>query len=172
MLRKLTVVAGLLAVGIFASAAQAADAKIAFVNITTIMQQAPQTEAIRAELGKELLPKKEKVEAKQTELQKLGEALSKKGADKITDAEKEQFGKLRQELGQMMQEYQETVNKRQNEELGAFQNIILREVQTYARENGYSLVVSEGVLYASPAVDITAQIMQRLQDAAKADSGK
>ena len=172
MLRKLTVVAGLLAMGMFAGVAQAADVKIAYVNIATILQQAPQTEAIRVELEKELMPKKEEVEAKQAELQKLGETLSKKDADKISDAEKEQYGKLRQEFGQMMQEYQQTVNKRKNEELGGFQNTVLREVQTYARENGYSLVVSEGVLYASPTVDITAQILARLQDAAKADSGK
>lgn len=172
MLRKLIIVAGFLAVGLFAGAAQAADTKIAYVNVATILQQAPQAEAIRAELEKELLPKKEKVEAKQTELQKLGDALRKKGADKITDAEKEQFGKLRQELGQMMQEYQQIANKRQSEELSTFQNTVLREVQTFARENGYTLVVSEGVLYASPTVDITAQIMVRLQDAAKADSGK
>lgn len=150
----------------------AADTKIAYVNITTILQQAPQTETIRTALEKELTPKKKEVEAKQAELQKLGETLSKKGTDKITDAEKEQFSKLRQEYGQMVQEYQQIANKRQNEELGTFQNTILREVQTYARENGYSLVIGEGVMYASPTVDITAQILARLQDAAKAASGK
>jgi outer membrane protein len=51
---------------------------------------------------------------------------------------------------------------RRNEALGQLQRTVLQEVQTYAKGAGLDVVVADA-LYASPAVDITAQVLAALQ---------
>ncbi len=60
-------------------------------------------------------------------------------------------------------ELQEDLNLRRNEEVGRMQRALLMEVQAYARANGFQLVVSEGVLFATEAVDITPQVIAALK---------
>jgi outer membrane protein len=57
---------------------------------------------------------------------------------------------------------------RRNEEVGRMQRALLMEVQAYAKANGYQLVVSEGVLYAAEAMDITPQVVAALKAKAPA----
>jgi outer membrane protein len=65
-------------------------------------------------------------------------------------------------------ELQEDLNMRRNEEVGRMQRALLMEVQSYAKANGYQLVVSEGVLYAAEALDITPQVVAALKAKAPA----
>lgn len=64
----------------------------------------------------------------------------------------------------------EDLNVRRNEALGQLQRTVLQEVQTYAKSAGLDVVVADA-LYASPAVDITNQVLSALQ-ARKGTSGK
>ena len=63
------------------------------------------------------------------------------------------------------------MNLRRNEALRQLQGELLREVQTYATQQGFDLVVAEGVVYASDAIDITAQVLEGLKAAFGAPSG-
>ncbi len=45
-------------------------------------------------------------------------------------------------------EFVEDLNVRRNEELGRLQTTLLTEVQTYAKAQGFDLVIGDGVLYA------------------------
>jgi outer membrane protein len=65
-------------------------------------------------------------------------------------------------------ELQEDLNLRRNEEVGKMQRSLLQEVQAYARTNGYQLIVSEGVLFATEAVDITPQVVAAIKAKAPA----
>jgi outer membrane protein len=59
-------------------------------------------------------------------------------------------------------ELREDLNIRQNEEIAELNRLIVTEVQTYARNEGYDLILYEAV-YASEAVDITAAVLAALQ---------
>ena len=67
------------------------------------------------------------------------------------------------DLARRFNELQEDANLRRNEEFAKVQRSLLQEVQTYARANGFDLIVSDGVLFASPAVDVTAQVVAALK---------
>jgi Skp family chaperone for outer membrane proteins len=54
-------------------------------------------------------------------------------------------------------------NARQNEELSKLQKMLVEEVQTYAQAQKFDLVLAEGVIYTSPTLDITPQILAALQ---------
>ena len=52
---------------------------------------------------------------------------------------------------------------RQNESLGNLQRSLLKEVQDYAQAQGYDLVVGDGVLFASTAVNITEEVLRTVE---------
>jgi outer membrane protein len=53
--------------------------------------------------------------------------------------------------------------------LGNIQRALLKEVQDYAQQQGFDLVVGDGVLYASDSVNITAQVLAAMESNFKAE---
>ena len=41
--------------------------------------------------------------------------------------------------------------------------MVVREVQAYAKEGGFDLVIGAGVIWASPTTDMTAAVLKRLE---------
>jgi outer membrane protein len=77
---------------------------------------------------------------------------------------------LQREVTRLQQEIGEDFNLRRNEELGALQRSIFKEVQDYAVQEGYDLVVGDGVLFASGSVNITEQVLRALESSFQATS--
>ncbi|MGH9563590.1 MAG: hypothetical protein ACRD3S_19225, partial [Terracidiphilus sp.] len=46
-----------------------------------------------------------------------------------------------------------------NEEIGKVQRYLVTEIQGYASAQGFDLVLGEGVFYAKPMFDITANVL-------------
>ena len=74
-----------------------------------------------------------------------------------------QLRDLQREVARLQTEFQEDLNLRQNEELGNLQRSILAEVQLYAQTQGFDLVVGDGVLFASTAVNITDEVLRAIE---------
>jgi outer membrane protein len=70
---------------------------------------------------------------------------------------------LQREVARLQTEFREDLNLRQNEELGLLQRSLLKEVQDYAAQEGYDLVVGDGVLFASTAVNITEEVLRAVE---------
>ena len=70
------------------------------------------------------------------------------------------------ELARKQNEFLEDLNVRRNEALGQLQRAVVQEIQTYAKTAGYDIVVADA-LYASPALDITTQVLAALQSRGK-----
>ena len=47
--------------------------------------------------------------------------------------------------------------------LGALQQALLKEIQDYAAREGYDLIVGDGVLYVSNAVNITEEVLRAVE---------
>ncbi len=60
-------------------------------------------------------------------------------------------------------ELQDDFNARKNEEMSRLQRILIEEVRTYAKAQGFDLVIADGVIYSTPTLDITPQILSALQ---------
>ena len=58
---------------------------------------------------------------------------------------------------------EDRLNTRRNEEMQKLNRAVLEEVQKYAQANGFDLILADGVLYATAALDITAPVLQALQ---------
>ncbi len=145
--------------------------KIGFVNFGRLLEESPQAKAAQAALEAEFLPRQRDVAAQRKTLQEKVDKLQKEAAvmseaDRLR-AEREARD-LELNVNRRFNELQEDLNLRRNEEVGKMQRSLLQEVQTYARANGYQLIVSEGVLFAAEGVDITPQVVAAIKGKAPA----
>jgi outer membrane protein len=159
-------VAGLVFVFAFSMSAQAQELKIGVVNIPALMEQAPQARVALAALDEEFKPRQREIVARQTELQELNEKVQRDlavmGETERRNSEKE-LRDLQREVTRLQTEFREDLNLRRNEELGNLQRSLLKEVQDYAQASGYDLVVGDGVLFASSAVNITENVLRAME---------
>ena len=158
---------GMALIGAFAFPAAAQQAlKIGVVNIPVLMERAPQTKAAMDALQEEFAPRQREFLAKQKEYEDLAAKVQKDiavmGETERRNAEKN-LRDLQREVSRLQTEFREDLNLRQNEELGILQRSILKEVQDYAQQEGYDLVVGDGVLFASTAVNITEEVLRAVE---------
>jgi outer membrane protein len=74
----------------------------------------------------------------------------------------------RRDLKREDDEFREDLNFRRNEEMAKIQNEIVSAIQAVAKENSFDLVLSDGVIFASPKIDMTDLVLQHLnKNAAK-----
>ena len=150
----------------FSLPAAAQDIKIGVVNLPLLMDRAPQTKAAMDALQEEFAPRQREFLAKQKEYEDFA-AKVQKDASVMDDTERRNAEKtlrdLQREVTRLQTEFREDLNLRQNEELGILQRSILKEVQDYAQAEGYDLVVGDGVLFASNAVNITEEVLRAVE---------
>lgn len=146
--------------------AMAQEIKIGVVSIPVLMERAPQTKVAMEALTEEFAPRQREVVAKQTELEELNEKVNRDfdvmGETERRNAERD-LRELRREVTRLQNEFREDLNLRRNEELGKLQQSLLKEVQEYAQTTGYDLVVGDGVLYASTAMNITELVLRAIE---------
>lgn len=146
--------------------ASAQELKIGVVNIPLLMQRAPQTKAAMDALQEEFAPRQREILAKQKEYEDLGTKFQKDaavmGETERRNMEKE-LRDLQREVTRLQNEFQEDLNLRQNEETSNLQVALLQEIQAYAAQESYDLLVGDGVLFASEAVNITEQVLRAVE---------
>lgn len=171
--RGLAVVA-LLAVTSLAQA-QAQGIKVGVVSFGRLLDEAPQSVASQRALQEEFAPRQREFEAKKKEYENLAEKTQKDlavmGETERRNAEKD-LRDLQRELTRLQNEFQEDLNLRQNEEYGLLQRAMLKEVQDYAQQQGYDLIVGDGVLYVNSAVNITDEVLRAVEANYQASSAR
>lgn len=152
--------------------ANAQQLKIGFVNVGRLIAESPQAASAMESLQQEFAPRQREVIALQNKFKEQQEQIQRDlevmGPDERRNAERD-LRKEERELARIQQEFTEDINLRRNEELGKLQRELLSEVQTFSRQAGYDLVVSDGVLFASEAIDITEQVLSGLKSAFEAN---
>ena len=166
---------GLALVGAFALPAAAQEVKIGVVNVPQLMDGAPQTKAVMDALQEEFAPRQREFLAKQKELEELAAKVQKDVAvmgESERRAAQDNLRDLQREVTRLQQEFREDLDRRQNEELAQLQRLLLQEVQDYAQSQGYDLVVGDGVLFASTAVNITDAVLLAVEERFQAQSSR
>lgn len=177
--RKTSIVVLLAALCLPFGTALGADLKIGFVDAGKVSSKAPQAEAARAKLQKEFAPRDRDIAAQQKEVQKLEDKLQRDGAVMSQDQRDELQHKIvsmKRDVRRSQDEFRDDFNMRRNEELSKLQRRIVEVIDQLAKEKGFDLIVSDGVIFASDRINITDMVLQRLQQEYKAsqkgDKGK
>lgn len=157
---------GMMLVVVFAIPAAAQELKVGVVNVPLLMDRAPQTKAAMDALEEEFAPRQREILAKQTEYQDLSEKVQRDvavmGETERRNAERD-LRELQREVQRLQTEFREDLNLRRNEELGNLQRALLKEVQEYAQTAGFDLIVGDGVLYASNAINVTELVLRAVE---------
>ena len=156
----------LFALATFAASVSAADYKIGVVNAVRVLEAAPQADAARKKLEKEFASRDRELVAAQKSLKGLEDRMVKDGAI-MSDTERSRLERdivnKRRELKRDQEEFREDVNFRRNEEFGKIQRDIVEAIREVAKSQKFDLVLGEGVIFASKAVDITDSVINHLK---------
>ncbi len=159
----------------FALPAAAQDMKIGVVSLQALIERAPQTKSAMDALQEEFAPRQRELVAKQKEYEELAAKAQKDfavmGETERRNAEKD-LRDLQREVTRLQNELREDLNLRQNEEYGLLQRAMLKEVQDYAQQQGYDLIVGDGVLFVSNSVNITEEVLRAVEANYQATSAR
>jgi len=146
--------------------ASQAELKIGFVNVAKVLEKAPQAAKAKSRLETEFSPRDKALVSQQKEIKTLEEKLSRDsavmGEEERHRVEKDILDKKR-EAARAQQEFSEDFNMRRNEELGNLQKRIVEAVRALAKEEHFDLLLTDGVIYADDAIDVTARVQQKLE---------
>ena len=151
-----------------------AEAKIAVVNWSRLLEEAPQAKAAMAALQEEFQPRQKEIVQQQKDLKAKEDKLNRDGAVMAENERRNAEKDLREgqrDLQRKQNEWVEDLNLRRNEEIGKLQRSLQTEVEAFARTSGFDLIIGEGVLYRNESLDITAQVLTALQSRYKATGG-
>ncbi|MEE9424836.1 MAG: OmpH family outer membrane protein [Methylococcales bacterium] len=155
----------ILLLGLTAYSVNAEEMKIGFVNVPRILEGAPQAAQAKKDLEKEFAPRDKKLVAMQKQLQKLEEKMQKDG-DVMSQSEQQKMEReaisLKRDAKRAQEEFREDFNIRRNEELAKLQKVVFEAIQALAKEKNFDLLVTDGVVFASERVDVTAEIEAKL----------
>ena len=147
------------------SALIAEDYKIGVVNQLQLMENAPQTQTMKALLQKEFEPMdrelvvmQKKLKEDQDKLQKDQAIMSESQSSKL----QRDIITQQRELKRKQDEFTEDLTFRRNEELAKVQQEIIVAIQAVAQENNFDIVLYDGVIHASPKVNITQKVIDYL----------
>jgi outer membrane protein len=162
-----------LAVGMLAAQAAAAEIKVGFVDVRKVMELAPQSEEARNSIEKEFAPRDRELLQLQKEVRSLEDRLVKNAAV-LSEVERQRketdIRASKRELRRAQDEFREDLNLRRSQELSKIQQTAREVIQKFAKAEKYDLIVSEGVVFAGKRVDITDKILERLRADFKSSS--
>jgi outer membrane protein len=165
--RSVIVLLSMAATAAIAPLAGAAEAKIGVVSIQRLANESPQAKAANDAIRAEFAPKEREIQTQGATLKAREDRLTKDGAT-MTEvqraaAEKELRDGYR-ELQLKQTTVQDDFNARRNEEQSKLNRVLLEEVQNFAKAQNYDLILADGVLFATPALDVTGPVLQALQN--------
>jgi len=157
-----------LSASVLAATAPAAsvEMKIAVVDYGKLMEESPQAKAVSDALRNEFTPRQRDLQAQQASVKTREDRLQKDAATMTPDQRARADKDLRdgaRDFARKQSELQDDFNARKNEEMSRLQRILIEEVRTYAKAQGFDLVIADGVIYSTPTLDITPQILSALQ---------
>ncbi len=156
----------LLLIGVVTSAN--AELKVGVYDQFVVLRNLPLLQAESDRLKAEFEPTEREISEKTEALNALQESIN-SGRGTLSEVElrslSQEFQSKRRDLQLLVEDSQHLAKARRNEVVIAVQKMIEQEVRNIAKEEGYDLILHSGVLHASPAVDITQKVLQRLSQA-------
>jgi outer membrane protein len=153
--------------------AQSSPGKIGVLHVYTAITQNAEGKQAMADFEKKATAKKEELEKKNNEIQELQKQLQSQARTLNDDSRAalvKSIDSKTTELQRGTDDAQKEFGQMQNEILGRIGNKIGPLVQQYAKENNFTIIVDSSnqnsqLIYADPAIDITEDIIKRVDTA-------
>ncbi len=163
--RLLLVIAGLM---VLPSSAQETALKIGYVDMRQLLDEAPQIKLNREAIDREFRPRNDAIAADEQRLQALNKRLQETGGD--SQILQNQIRDLELSINRRREDLRQEIVFRRNEAIQQLEDDINAAVAAVAQSEQYDLILSSPVIYANARVDLTARVLQMLQQQMRADS--
>lgn len=138
--------------------------RIGYVDMKEVLDNAPQVIAGRAKLDQEFRERNDAIELDEMRADSLEQRLGQGDVDSEDRIRLERdLRELRRSVSRRKEDLMDELSFRRTEEVQLLEEQINVAVQEIASRNGYDLIVSSPVIYASPALDITDLILEQLE---------
>lgn len=156
--------------GVTAASYAQAQANIGYVDMKRVLDNAPQVVAGRSLLDQEFRARNDAIELDESRLSLMESQLTQADmtSDEYRRLEREVL-ELRRNVDRRKEDLRDELSFRRTEEVQRLEEQINLAVQEIAERNGYDLIVSSPVVYASPDLDITDMILDQLEAEFQAD---
>lgn len=145
----------------------AADYRIAVVDPNRVVEQSPQYEAARDALQREIEGRERSLREQQEQIAALQKKLERDGSlmsvTEIQGLQNDIRGRTRK-LKYARDEFQEDFALRQNELRTRLGRQVQEVVVELAKEQKIDLIISDGLVYSNPRIDISDQVIERLKE--------
>ncbi len=149
---------------LLAATVNAQQLRIAYVDMKQVLDNAPQVVAGRATLDKEFRARNDAIEMDEFRAGTLETRLAQ--ADLSSDnklALERELRELHRNISRRKEDLRDELSFRRTEEVQRLEDQINVAVQVIAQRNGFDLIISSPVVYASPDLDITDLILEQLE---------
>jgi outer membrane protein len=148
----------------FLATAEAQQLRIGYVDMKKVLDNAPQVVAGRARLDQEFRARNDAIELDEMRASALEGRLQQgdMSADTRIQLERD-LRELRRNITRRKEDLRDELSFRRTEEVQSLEEQINLAVQEIAERNGFDLIVSSPVVYASPSLDITDMILEQLE---------
>ena len=139
--------------------------KIGVVEYGRLINDSPQAKVLSDALEAEFNPRVQQLISQEKALKAKAEKLQKDAAtmtaDQRSKADKDMRDAYR-EYERKGKELKDDSEAKRNEEIAKLQRVIDNEIREYAKAQNFDVVLMQGVIYATPAVNITDAVLQAL----------
>lgn len=139
--------------------------RIGYVDMKELLDNAPQIVGSREQLDRQFRPRNEAILADESRLARMEQELAEAtnlGEEERLQRERE-IRNLQRSIKRRREDMREEFQYRLNDAVKSVEDEIELAVQAVAQEEGYDLVLSSPVVYASDAIDITDRILAFLR---------
>jgi len=146
------------------AAASAQQLRIGYVDMKEVLDNAPQVIAGKTKLDLEFRSRNDAIEMDELRAEALEGRLQQAdlSSDNTLQLERE-IRELRRNISRRKEDLRDELSFRRTEEVQQLEEEINVAVQEIAKRNGFDLIISSPVVYASPELDITDLILEQLE---------
>ena len=141
--------------------------KIGYVNANDVVANAPQARIALNELTQKYSARESKLLDMESDLREMEQKLSDSENSGLSETELEalrsEARNLSRELERASADLNEDYNFDRNAKLQELQNLISGLILQMAEDEGFDLIVQSPVVWASPRIDITDEILKQLE---------
>jgi outer membrane protein len=150
----------------YAGAQTPPAARVGYVDMKRLLDNAPQVVAGRQKLEREVAPRDTALKNDEKQLEELRARQQREGATTSADggdALRREIDALDRSIKRNRDSMRNDLKTRSDQELDRSWREINDAVVEFAREQGFDLIVPSPVVFASPRVDVTDQVLERLK---------
>ena len=149
---------------VFCTVAEAQQLRIGYVDMKQVLDNAPQVIAGRARLDQEFRARNDAIEMDEMRATALEARIQQGDMSAASRLQTErELRDLRRNITRRQEDLRDELSFRRTEEVQSLEEQINVAVQEIAERNGFDLIISSPVIYASAALDITDMILEQLE---------